>query len=61
MGSLSNAVRATFEKITTGNIGEDLKEAGLAGELQKTSGKERRDPAFHSTCEFWFVWSRKKM
>ncbi|PBK86348.1 S-adenosyl-L-methionine-dependent methyltransferase [Armillaria gallica] len=59
--SLSNALRITIERIATGNIGEDMKAAGLTPELQKAWADERSDPAFHTTHDFWFIWSRKKM
>lgn len=56
-----NALRVTIERIATGKIGEDMKSAGLTPELQKAWADERSDPAFHTTHDFWFIWSRKKM
>ncbi|KAK0499110.1 S-adenosyl-L-methionine-dependent methyltransferase [Armillaria luteobubalina] len=58
--SLSNALRITIERIATGNIGEDMKAAGLTPELQKAWVDERSDPAFQTTHDFWFIWSRRK-
>ncbi|KAK0194735.1 S-adenosyl-L-methionine-dependent methyltransferase [Armillaria mellea] len=59
--SLSNALRTTIERIVTGPIGEDMKAAGLTPELQKAWADERNDPVFHTTHDFWFIWSQKKM
>ncbi|PBK63882.1 S-adenosyl-L-methionine-dependent methyltransferase [Armillaria solidipes] len=59
--SLYNALRVTIERIATGNIGEDMKSAGLMPELQKAWANERSDPAFHTTHDFWFIWSWKNM
>ncbi|KAK0224210.1 S-adenosyl-L-methionine-dependent methyltransferase [Armillaria fumosa] len=59
--SLSNALRATIERIATGNIGEDMKSAGLTPELQKAWADERSDPAFQTTHDCWFIWSQRKM
>ncbi|KAK0460549.1 S-adenosyl-L-methionine-dependent methyltransferase [Desarmillaria tabescens] len=59
--ALSDAVRVTIERLVTGVIGEDMKSVGLTPELQKAWKDERNDPAFHTTYDFWFTWSRKKM
>ncbi|KAK0460536.1 uncharacterized protein EV420DRAFT_1670879, partial [Desarmillaria tabescens] len=59
--SLSNALRVTIDRIAMGNIGEDMKSAGLTPELQKAWAEERNGPAFQNTFDFWFVWSRKKI
>ncbi len=59
--SLSDALRVTIERIATGNIGENMKSAGLTPELQKVWADKRSDPAFYTIHDFWFIWSRKKM
>ncbi|PBK63899.1 S-adenosyl-L-methionine-dependent methyltransferase [Armillaria solidipes] len=58
--SLSNALRVTIERVATGTIGEDMKSAGLTPEMQKSWAEERRDPAFHTTHDFWFICARRK-